>query len=87
MIRLTGFFAVVLAAILLAISYFVALLNTKTEKNDVKLLGKITIAFLWAGAAIALLVGAFIVMTGKHPAVMIAKEVFQNMPCCQGMVK
>jgi hypothetical protein len=84
MIRFTGFFAIIPATLLLTLSYIVIYLNSKTESGGVRLLGKIITVLLWAGAALALIMGAYIVVTGKHPAVAVATAMCQNMSCCAG---
>jgi hypothetical protein len=84
MIRLTGFFAIIPAAILASISYLLLWLNEKTLNARLKALGKAAAVLLLLGALLMLAMGAYIIATGNHPAVMIAKAVCKALPCGGG---
>jgi hypothetical protein len=75
MLRVFGILAVIPIAILLAIAYFVALTAQRAEAPGLKNLARFVVALLWISAVVVLAGGLAILITGQHPAVLIAKEI------------
>ena len=75
MLRMTGFFTILPAAILLTISYFVLFTARKLEPSDrLRGLARFVAGLLWLAMALVLAMGAYIVTTGNHPLVAILRE-------------
>jgi hypothetical protein len=75
MIRLSGIFTLIPAAILLALSFFVLFAADKTASECLKKLGRVVTGLLWVAAALVLLVGVYVLITGHHPLTVILSEV------------
>ncbi len=74
MIRFMGFFTIIPASVLLAISFFVLFALIKIESPPLKNLGRIVAVLLWISAALLLLMGLYILVTGHHPVIDIVSE-------------
>lgn len=68
MFRFMGIFALVPAAVLLTISFFVLFANQKVETKGLKKFGSVIAALLWAAVFLILTSGILLICTGRHPA-------------------
>jgi hypothetical protein len=65
--RFMGFFVVIPASVLLAISYFVLLTIRKAETGALRAFGYVVASVLWTAVAFFFVVGIYILGTGKYP--------------------
>ncbi len=68
-LRIAGLFAVIPAAVLLTISFFVLFAMRKIETQGLKAFGYVVAALLWLAAALVFSAGAYTLSTGR-PAMM-----------------
>ena len=64
-VNLCGLFCIVPATILLTVSYFVLLMQSKAGNKTLKRFGRFVLAFLWLSAAIVLCTGLYLTFSGK----------------------
>jgi len=69
MFRIAGLFAVIPAAVLLTISFFVLFAMRKIETQGLKAFGYVVAALLWLAAALVFSAGAYTLSTGKPPMI------------------
>lgn len=65
--RFMGFFVVIPASVLLAISFFVLLSIRKVEAGALRAFGYVVASVLWTAVALFFVIGVYILGTGKYP--------------------
>lgn len=73
-IRFMGMFAIIPAAILLTISFFVLVVVHIIDKRELKIFGRTIAVFLWVAAALVFSTGLYVVLTAAHPITCVMKE-------------
>lgn len=76
-LRLLGLVAIIPISLLLMISFFVLIAARKVDSKGLKTFGYVITALLWAGALIALSIGVYIAITGKHPLMEMMVQMMQ----------
>jgi hypothetical protein len=75
MFRVMGLFAIIPAALLLTISFFVLFSLRKTETPSLRAFGYCLAILLWVAVAMVISLGLYTVSTGCHPMTRMMKEV------------
>ncbi len=65
--RLIGLFAIIPAALLLTVSFFVLFALRKIEAQGLKAFGYVIAALLWFGVILVISLGIYAMSTGRHP--------------------
>lgn len=66
-LRLFGLFSIIPATMLLTVSFFVMFGLLKTENQKLKTFGRAVTMLLWICAAVILISGLYLTVTGHHP--------------------
>jgi hypothetical protein len=85
MSRLGGLFAVIPAAVLLTISFFVLLGVRKAESQGLRAFGYVIAALLWAAVLLVISSGIYMMSTGRPPMICPMQQMMQGQ--MQGMMK
>ena len=64
-LRLSGLFAIAPMALLLAISFFIMLAMSKSEKKIINIFGCVVVALLWLSAGLIFATGVYSLATGE----------------------
>ncbi|MBI5555221.1 MAG: hypothetical protein HY920_05150 [Elusimicrobia bacterium] len=76
--RLLGMYTIIPATVFLTISFFVMFTLRKIEGRGLKNFGNLVVFLLWACAMMIFLSGAYAVITGRHPIMMIIHQAIQT---------
>jgi len=76
-VRLAGLFAIIPAALLLTISFFVLFTLRKVETQGLKAFGYVIVTLLVIAALLIFSVGAYTVYTGRHPMMYMMQEMMK----------
>lgn len=76
--RLMGLFALIPAAVLLTISFFVLVVLRKAESEGLKAFGYVVATLLWIAAVLVISTGIYTVYTGRYPMKCMIQEMMQG---------
>lgn len=77
-VRLAGLFAIIPAALLLTVSFFVLFTLRRIEEQGLKAFGYVIVTLLVIAALLIFSVGAYTIYTGRHPMMSMMQGMMQG---------
>ena len=77
-INILGIFAIIPTTMFLMVSFFVLLGVDKTECENLKKFGRMVAVLLWICAALILILGTYVLITGNHLGFSLMQYLLSN---------